>query len=89
MNARSRRINIIAQVADGSETILNTEFEIKFQYEGQTKHFYVTAFPNLAEDIVLGLSTLFTLGLKISISGKEIKPGLMRPKNNQYKVYVP
>lgn len=75
MKARTRRVHIVAQVADGGETILNTEYEIKFKYNGKTKLLFVTAFPNLAEDIVLGISTLVSLGLKLSLAGKEIKPG--------------
>lgn len=73
-NAKTIPNPTISQMADGSETILNTDYEVRFRYQGTTRMMFFTLFPNLAEDIILGMDTLTLLGLRILINNNEIKP---------------
>lgn len=73
-NATVRQIHSTVQLADGHEIVLQQEFSIPANIGGQHHTIEVIEFPQLAEDVILGMSTLLQMNISIHINGHEIRP---------------
>lgn len=71
-NAPLHPVHSIIQVADGREMVLRHEFQIPCILGTSTYQITVTEFPQLAEEIVLGIDTLTQMNLSIRINGQEV-----------------